>query len=262
MADLFQDQRVARAWRQGDGIAKWSALFGTILIDRVAPIVASRVIDLGRGAGYPTLDLADRLGPDVTILGIDTSAPAIEAAGEAAAGRSNGVFEVGDVSCLPAPDGSCAAIVANLGFHLFPDPPAVLRECQRALRPGGQLVFTVPLPGTLAPFWIVYERVIADRGLADQILGANRAGTDDYVRWVAEAGFTQARVTTDVLPFELPDATTFIGRFPPLRMARARIPEAVRDLVWDEIVAAIDAARAGGPISAQVRVGRGEGIAG
>jgi hypothetical protein len=53
-----------------------------------------------------------------------------------------------DVQNLPHPDGSFRLVVHSDTLEHVPDPAAALRECHRVLRPGGRMVFTVPVrPG-------------------------------------------------------------------------------------------------------------------
>ncbi|HEX2174108.1 MAG TPA: class I SAM-dependent methyltransferase, partial [Dehalococcoidia bacterium] len=239
--DLFKDPQVARAWRQGDGIANWTGLFGAVLLAQVAPINTGRALDLACGAGYPTIDLADRLGPGVEVVGVDTAEEALNVAREAAGDRPNVRFEVADASALPFPDATFALVTCNLGLHLFEDQSTALRECRRVLAPGGQTVFTIPLAGTLDEFWRHFEGVAADRDLLDRIPLATRADEATYVAAFQAAGFADLRPSARWLDFEFPEATALIGRFPPLQMARRRLPEDVREAVWEEVVARIEA---------------------
>ena len=55
-----------------------------------------------------------------------------------------------DVQDLPHPDASFRLVVHSDTLEHVPDPMVALRECHRVLRPGGRLVFTVPIrPGRL-----------------------------------------------------------------------------------------------------------------
>ena len=254
--ELFKDPRVAQAWRQSNGgIAKWTGLFGEVLLSRVRPIASGRVLDLACGAGYPTIELADRLGPGVEIVGVEASEPALQPAGDYGGDPPGVRFDVADVSTLPYADQSFDLVTCNLGIHLFPDHLAALRECRRVLRPGGEAIFTAPLAGTLDAFYQPFDAVVAERRLTDQVAGRNRPDREQFAAWFAEAGFTEVQVTADWRPFELPDATALIDRFPPLALSRQRLPEPDREAVWQEVVERIEAARAGGPIHTQVGIG-------
>ena len=256
LGDVFKDPDLAQQWRQADGgIAKWTGLFGDVLLSRLGPIASGRVLDLACGAGYPTIELADRLGPGVQVIGVDAAEAALQAARDYAGDRPGLSFEVADVAALPYADGSFEAVTCNLGLHLFPDLAAALREAWRVLRPGGQAVFTAPLAGTLDAFYQPYDAVVEERGLADRVPRSRRPDPDQLVASFAAAGFPDVQVAADWRNFEFPEATALIDRFPPLAMSRRRLPEAIRDPVWEEVVARIEAARSGGPIRARVGIG-------
>src|SRR5262245_38084850 len=74
--DLENDLHVA-LW---DELPLWSALAGELLLEHV-PLTVARVLDLGCGTGFPTLELAERLGPAARVVGLDPWAAAIQRAG-------------------------------------------------------------------------------------------------------------------------------------------------------------------------------------
>jgi SAM-dependent methyltransferase len=46
----------------------------------------------------------------------------------------------------------------------------VLAECYRTLKPGGQLVFTVNLPGSMKEFYNIFRTTLKEQGLSDAIV--------------------------------------------------------------------------------------------
>jgi SAM-dependent methyltransferase len=46
----------------------------------------------------------------------------------------------------------------------------VLSECYRTLKPGGQLVFTVNLPGSMKEFYSIFSTTLKEQGLNDAIV--------------------------------------------------------------------------------------------
>jgi ubiquinone/menaquinone biosynthesis C-methylase UbiE len=96
---------------------------------------------VGCGSGATNLALADQL-PDSELVGIDLSDPLLEMAREAARkGRlaDRVRFEKADVMEIPYEGGSFD-VVLNLNMvHLVEDPPRMLSEIARVLRPGGFL---------------------------------------------------------------------------------------------------------------------------
>jgi len=104
------------------------------------------VLDLGCGTGWFTRKLAG-LGPAVYVTGMDLSLGMVEHAGASAS--SDITWVVADAEAIPLADQSCDLIFSNLMIQWCADPAQVLRECRRVLRPGGRLVVSTLLEGTL-----------------------------------------------------------------------------------------------------------------
>ena len=123
---------------------------------------ASRVLDVGCGAGGIAIRLARRTGCEV--VGIDLHEQAIENARATAtrAGLAERArFETHDAGGpLPFPPGSFDAIVCIDTVNHLPDRRSVLAEWRRLLRPDGRLLFTDPVVLT----GLVSEEETAARG--------------------------------------------------------------------------------------------------
>ncbi|HKS59736.1 MAG TPA: methyltransferase domain-containing protein, partial [Thermoplasmata archaeon] len=120
------------------------------------------VLDVACGAGEPALELARRVGPTGSVLGIDPSELLVGLAREYAQeeGLSQVVFKVGTAEALPLPDRSVDRVTSRFGPMYFPDLPRALSETRRVLRPGGRLAWLVW--GSLArPFWEATILVVA-----------------------------------------------------------------------------------------------------
>ena len=106
------------------------------------PESGERVLEIGPGTGYYTLDLAEWVGPDGAVEIFDIQQEMLDHTMERA--RERGISNVhptlGDARSLPYADDSfdAAALTAVLGE--IPDPDAALREINRVLKPGGRLI--------------------------------------------------------------------------------------------------------------------------
>jgi ubiquinone/menaquinone biosynthesis C-methylase UbiE len=100
-----------------------------------------RVLDLGCGAGDVTFVAAGLVGPDGSVVGVDSSPDALARARLRAGqrGLAQVQFVEGDIHD-PAPGGPFDAIVERLALWAVPDPAAVLRRQATVLRPGGLVV--------------------------------------------------------------------------------------------------------------------------
>jgi SAM-dependent methyltransferase len=101
-----------------------------------------RVLEVGPGTGYYTLDVAEGVGPEGSVDILDLQQEMLDhtmrRAGER--GLANVTPTQSDAAVMPYDDGSfdVAFLVTVLGE--IPDQEAALRELARVLRPGGRLV--------------------------------------------------------------------------------------------------------------------------
>jgi ubiquinone/menaquinone biosynthesis C-methylase UbiE len=120
------------------------AAFGTRALELEPPLPGQRVLDIGCGFGDATLEIAERVGQDGAVLGLDI-APRFVAASidEAArAGARNVRFAVADVQTA-ALEGAFDMAFARFGTMFFANPVAAMRNIRHSLVPGGRLVMTV-----------------------------------------------------------------------------------------------------------------------
>lgn len=152
-----------------DDAPLWSAIFGQALLERVPLAPGLTVLDLACGAGFPLLDLAQRLGQSCRAWGLDGWLNGLARARfkREALGLNNVALIGGDGAAMPFASAAFDLIVSNLGINNFADARGVLRECARVLQPGGRLALTTTLRGHMAEFYAVYAGVLRDAGHTD-----------------------------------------------------------------------------------------------
>jgi ubiquinone/menaquinone biosynthesis C-methylase UbiE len=106
------------------------------------PQPGERVLEIGPGTGYYTLDMAEWVGPDGRIEIFDLQQEFLDHTMRRAAERElkNVVPTRGDATSLPYEDASMDAVVLNAVLGEIPEPVAALREIRRVLKPGGRLL--------------------------------------------------------------------------------------------------------------------------
>ena len=155
---------------------------------------ASRVLEIGCGAGGCALHFAAGIGCRVT--GIDLNTHGIRAAEHSAHSQQFAdrvrFIEHNAAKRLPFPDDEFDAAYSNDAFCHIPNRLGLLRECLRVLKPGGRLLFS--------------DALVVNGALSNEEI-ATRSSIGYYVfvprgeneRLTQEAGFKflQARDTTE-----------------------------------------------------------------
>jgi ubiquinone/menaquinone biosynthesis C-methylase UbiE len=106
------------------------------------PEPGERLLEVGVGTGYYSLDLAEWVAPEGTLELFDLQQKFLDHVMEAAAerGLTNLVPTRGDATDLPYEDASVDAVILTAVLGEIPESGAALREIRRVLKPSGRLV--------------------------------------------------------------------------------------------------------------------------
>jgi ubiquinone/menaquinone biosynthesis C-methylase UbiE len=179
----LDDPDVARAFAR---VASWPQmrLLRWLVARRAAEMVRQgEAVDLGCGPGYLAVEMAHR-SPGLRVTGVDLSDEMLaqaEAYAQQAGVAGRVSFRKGDAGQIPFPDGSLDLVVSTLSLHHWNDPPAVLNEVGRILRPGGSFLIVDLRRDLPAPSWLLLwfaTHVVVPRALrrANEPLGSRDAG--------------------------------------------------------------------------------------
>jgi ubiquinone/menaquinone biosynthesis C-methylase UbiE len=150
-----------------------------------------RVLDVGCGTGYFAGLLADAVGPDGLVVGVDASSEMIEYASRHRARQGNCQFQLGTAESLSFPPDHFDVVVSSLFMHHLPADLQItaLREMWRVLRPGGTLLIAeAHVPHALG--WQLLARLHGYDRMAQAV--------PELERMIAETDFDQ--VGTGVAP--------------------------------------------------------------
>src|SRR6185295_14246844 len=163
--------------------------------------------DVAGGAGEPSLTIAERVGPNGSVMCTDAVAEMVEAARSEAnrRGLKNVKFRQCTADSLPFPENSFDAVVSRLGVMFFLDSVGAMREMLRVVKPGGSLTFAVWYKSEVNPFCYLVSNVmdehvkaVADPNAPNAFRFAEPGKLADVMR---QAGMTDVR--DEVVSFDI-----------------------------------------------------------
>ena len=170
-------------------------------LDRMALDPGATVIEVGCGTGVVVRALVRRAGFAGAVIGIDPSPVFINAARKLAAdeGLADRIqFEVGDGHALAFSDDHFDAVLVHTTISHVTDPLALLWECARVLRPGGQLAV---FDGDYASWTFAHPDHDLARAMEEAVIGAvvnNPRVLRDMPRMLSEVGLERIDTLADV----------------------------------------------------------------
>lgn len=161
-----------------------------------------RILDLGSGSGRDCYLLAQLVGENGHVLGVDMTDEQLEVANRHIQwhrerfgyARSNVEFRKGYIERLDElglEDNSFDIIVSNCVINLSPDKDAVLREAYRLLKPGGELYFSDVYSDRRVPAELVNDPLLYGECLSGALYW------NDFQNLAKKAGFQDPRLVED-----------------------------------------------------------------
>lgn len=164
-------------------IEKMYAPLTRALIEEAQIVAGQSVLDIGGGAGEPSLTIARVVGPSGHVTFTDPTAGMVKAAREESErrGLANIEFHQCAAEKLPFANNSFDVVVGRLSAMFFADVSGALLEILRVVKPGGCLALLVWADRELNPFFSVITEIL------DQFVAAEPEDED------APAAFRFAR---------------------------------------------------------------------
>ena len=169
------------------------------------------VLDLGSGGGLDCFLVAEQVGPQGRVVGLDMSDDMLELARRnlAKVGASNVEFRKGEMESMPLDNSEVDVIISNCVINLSPDKDAVFRESFRVLRPGGRMRVS-DIVWTRTPTEAEQNDLASWAGC---VAGALKV--DEYVAKLEAAGFTDVSTELKKDPEDRGFASAYISALKP-----------------------------------------------
>jgi ubiquinone/menaquinone biosynthesis C-methylase UbiE len=245
---------------------KWkakSAVLGTAvtqaLVEYSRPLPGMRALDLASGTGEPGISLAQRVGPQGSVIAIDQSSELLDIAAQRARDKQllNFMTQPADAHHLPFNGQTFDLATCRFGVMFFNDAQGALAELRRVLKSGARACFAAWGPMN-QPYWqttikIVHQHVggamLAPEGSDPFRFSA--AGSLSEV--LSDAGFHEVEESMQNLPWTWPgDAEEVFEYFcavsAPFRPMLERVPAKEWPAIRAEAKAAIEGYRVGDEI--------------
>lgn len=166
-------------------------------VDHGKPAPGEVCVDLGSGRGTDVLRMAEDVGPDGFVWGIDIADGMLDLARSTAdrLGVSNVRFEKAELEHLPVASASVDLVVSNCVLNHASDKSAVWREIFRILKPGGRFAVSDIYSSSPVP-----EEFKNDpEAVAECWAGADTRGV--YLETVQDAGFQDPSIRDESDPY-------------------------------------------------------------
>jgi SAM-dependent methyltransferase len=163
-AELW-NERAGPTWAElGDQLDRLLAPFVPLVLEEAGPLAGRHILDVGCGAGALTLAAARLAGPEGRCLGVDISAPLIEAARARAErqGEAEAEFVQADAQTHQFGAASFDVLISRFGVMFFANPVAAFRNLRSACRPGARLACIAWRSAAENGFMTVAERAAAE----------------------------------------------------------------------------------------------------
>jgi len=201
-----------------DELPLWSASFGLLLLKHLELKPNLTVIDIGSGAGFPLMELAERLGKSCKLYGIDPWINANKRARQKIKSYQISNVELIESSAekIPFEENSIDLIVSNLGINNFAQPQIVFKECNRVLKPNGKLALTTNLNGHWKEFYSIFYSTLKQLGKENFIPvlkkdEERRGKVESVSKLFTENGFKVCRFHEESFEMKFLDGSAFLN---------------------------------------------------
>ncbi|MBN1301858.1 MAG: methyltransferase domain-containing protein [Melioribacteraceae bacterium] len=204
-----------------DDLPLWSAPFGMKLLDTIQYKKNITVLDVGSGFGFPSVELAARLGKTSRIYCVDPWKSANARCKKKI--EKWGLNNIEVLECigeeLPFDNNFFDLVISNNGLNNVNNDGKVMSEISRVTKAGCQAVFTMNLPDTMQEFYHVLKQVLYENGFdklnhkLEEHITSKRKPVIYTAELITGNGFEIRQTIEDSFQLKYADGTSFLNHF-------------------------------------------------
>jgi len=202
-----------------DEVPLWSAPFGLNILDTIQYKRGIKVLDIGLGLGFPSIEIAMRLGNSSKVYGLDPWKAGIERAKQKMRmfGLSNIELIEGLAEQMPFVDRLFDLIVSNNGINNVQNIEKTIEECNRVAKAGARFIFAFNTDQTFIEFYNVYRQVLNENNLGkynDKIsehIYSKRKPVSEIENYLKYSGFKIDSIHEDIFYYRFSDGTAMLN---------------------------------------------------
>ena len=202
-----------------DDLSVWSAYFGIPLLERFNLDSGRKILDIGCGTGFPSLEIAARIKGAGVIYALDPWEKGLERLIKIAEIRKldNIIPLKNSVECIPLRENTIDFIISNNGMNACKEKEKGFKECFRVLKKGGRMTFTILLPDSMAEINSIFYQTLCDMKYdiykIKNNLFRNRIDINDYRKIFERVGFNEKNIENRKFQIKFINGEAFINYF-------------------------------------------------
>ena len=155
MTDYGENQDQGQAWNEASGrswvrqdaeMTKRLSSINKLLLDNLGKVDGQRILDIGCGSGTTTIALAELVGQNGNVTGLDISAPLLELARQKAGANQLIDFIQADAQSHQFTAPYYDLVISRFGVMFFENPLKAFTNIRGAMRQNGRLSFVCWAP--------------------------------------------------------------------------------------------------------------------
>lgn len=218
MNDHVPSPTPAQAYHEYFGPAIFEPLMEHV-VGLAQPAPGERVLDVACGTGILTRAVAERVGGQGRVTGVDINPVMVEAA-RSLPTETEIEWREGDGTNLDLPDAAFDLVCCQQGLQFFPDRAAGSAEMRRVLDDGGRAAVAVwqgidahPLYAAMAAAEEPHLGALGVEISRDQLIAPFSLGDEDELTGLLlDAGFADVDITARTIEARFADADRFVER--------------------------------------------------